>query len=203
MRILAINPGSTSTKIAVFEDEQPVFHKTIRHSIEELAKFPTVVGQYDFRKKLILRELEAQNIPLDFSAIVGRGGLLKPMPGGVFEVNEEMCRDIIHAPRQHACNLGGLLALELTSGIAGCKAYVADTGVTDELDDIARITGSPLLPKITIFHALNQKAVARKYAAGIGKRYEDLNLIIAHLGGGISVGAHKNGKVIEVNNALD
>lgn len=203
MRILAINPGSTSTKIAVFENEHPVFHKTIRHSIEELAEFATVAGQYDFRKRLILQELDAQNIPLDFKAIVGRGGLLKPMSGGVFEVNERMCEDIVNAPRQHACNLGGLIAAELASGIEGCKAYIADAGVTDELDDIARVTGLPLLPKITIFHALNQKAVARKYAASIGKRYEDLNLVIAHLGGGISVGAHRKGRVVEVNNALD
>lgn len=203
MRILAINPGSTSTKIAVFEDEQPIFHKTIRHSAVELSQFKTVAEQYDFRKQLILQELEMQDIPLNFSVIMGRGGLLKPMSGGAFEVNEQMRNEIIHAPRQHACNLGGLIASELASGIIGCKAYIADAGVTDELDDIARVTGTPLLPKITIFHALNQKAVARKYAASIGKQYEDLNLVIAHLGGGISVGAHRKGRVVDVNNALD
>lgn len=203
MRILAINPGSTSTKIAVFEDEKPIFHKTIRHSATELAQFHSVAEQYDFRKELILKELEQENIPLNFNVVMGRGGLLKPMPGGVFKVNELMRQDILHAPRQHACNLGGLIASELAASIEGCHAYIADAGVTDELDDIARVTGCPLLPKITIFHALNQKAVARKYAASIGKQYEDLNLVIAHLGGGISVGAHRKGRVVDVNNALD
>lgn len=203
MRILAINPGSTSTKIAVYEDEKPIFQKTLRHSADELARFKTVADQYDFRKQLILEELERENIPLNFKVIMGRGGLLKPLLGGVYEVNEQMRREIIEAPRQHACNLGGLIASELAAGIEGCRAFIADAGVTDELDDIARVTGCPLVPKITTFHALNQKAVARKYAASIGKRYEDLNLVIAHLGGGISVGAHRKGLVVDVNNALD
>ncbi len=203
MRILAINPGSTSTKIAVFEDEQPILRTTIRHSATELTRFNTVAEQYDFRKQLILEELEKENIPLNFNVIMGRGGLLKPMSGGVFEVNELMREEIVHARRQHACNLGGLIASELASGIEGCRAYIADAGVTDELDEVARVTGCPLVPKITIFHALNQKAVARKYAASIGKHYEDLNLVVAHLGGGISVGAHRKGRVVDVNNALD
>ncbi len=203
MRILAINPGSTSTKIAVYEDEKPIFQKTLRHSAEELARFKTVADQYDFRKQLILDELERENIPLNFRVIMGRGGLLKPLLGGVYEVNEQMRKEIVEAPRQHACNLGGLIASELAAGIEGCRAFIADAGVTDELDEIARVTGCPLVPKITTFHALNQKAVARKYAASIGKRYEDLNLVIAHLGGGISVGAHRKGLVVDVNNALD
>lgn len=203
MRILAINPGSTSTKFAVFEDEKPLYHATIRHSISDLAHFHSVADQYEYRKQLILDALAKEGIPLDFRAVVGRGGLLKPMPGGVFEVNEQMRRDIMAAKRQHACNLGGLIAAELAEGISGCHAYIADAGVTDELDDIARVTGNPLFPKITIFHALNQKAVARRHAASVGRRYEDMNLVVAHLGGGISVGAHRHGRVVDVNNALD
>ena len=203
MRILAINPGSTSTKFAVFEDEKPLYHATIRHALSDLAHFPSVADQYEYRKQLVLDALAKEGIPLDIRAVVGRGGLLKPMPGGVFEVNERMCRDIRAAKRQHACNLGGLIAAELAAGIEGCHAYIADAGVTDELDDIARVTGNPLFPKITIFHALNQKAVARRYAASVGRRYEDMNLVVAHLGGGISVGAHRQGRVVDVNNALD
>lgn len=202
MRILAINPGSTSTKFAVYDDEQLVYKQTIRHSGEELSAFPNIPAQYDFRKQLILKALEEQNIPVRFDAIVGRGGLLKPMEGGVFEVNEAMKRDIKNATRQHACNLGGLIAAELAEGI-GCKAYIVDAAVTDELEDVARFTGLPFMKKITMFHALNQKAVAHKHAKSINKRYEDLNLVVAHLGGGISVGAHKKGRVIDVNNALD
>lgn len=203
MRILAINPGSTSTKIAVFEDENPIYHKTIRHSAAELAQYTSVEEQYEFRKNLIVSELQAAGLPMDFCVIMGRGGLLKPMPGGVFEVNERMRQDIVNAPRKHACNLGGLIAAELATSIPGCRAFIADAGVTDELDEVARVTGCPLVPKITIFHALNQKAIARKYAASVGKKYEELNLVIAHLGGGISVGAHKRGRVVDVNNALD
>lgn len=203
MRILAINPGSTSTKIAVFEDENPIYHKTIRHSAAELAQYTSVEEQYEFRKNLIVSELQAAGLPMDFCVIMGRGGLLKPMPGGVFEVNERMRQDIVNAPRKHACNLGGLIAAELAASIPGCRAFIADAGVTDELDEVARVTGCPLVPKITIFHALNQKAIARKYAASVGKKYEELNLVIAHLGGGISVGAHKRGRVVDVNNALD
>lgn len=203
MRILAINPGSTSTKIAVFEDENPIFHRTLRHSAAELAQYASVEEQYEFRKSLIVDALREENIPLDFRVIMGRGGLLKPMPGGVFEVNEQMRREILDAPRKHACNMGGLIAAELAESIPGCRAFIADAGVTDELDEVARVTGCPLVPKITIFHALNQKAIARKYAASVGKRYEDLNLIVVHLGGGISVGAHRKGRVVDVNNALD
>lgn len=203
MRILAINPGSTSTKIAVYENENLVWEQTIRHSAEELAPYHNISDQYDFRKQLILEELNAAGIPLDFRAIVGRGGLLKPIPGGVFEVNEKMKSEIRTSSRQHASNLGGLIASELASVIPGCKAYIADAVVTDELDDIARVTGLPQVPKTCIFHALNQKAVARKHADKIGIPYEELNLVVAHLGGGISVGAHKKGLIVDVNNALD
>ncbi|MBE6283937.1 MAG: butyrate kinase [Mediterranea massiliensis] len=202
-KILVINPGSTSTKIAVYNDEKEILVNTIRHSMEELAKYPRIIDQFEFRKELVLKTLEENNIPFQFDAIVGRGGLLKPIPGGVYEVNDAMLNDIMHAMRTHACNLGCLLASELAVMLPGCRAFIADPGVVDELDEVARINGSPLMPRITIWHALNQRAIARRYAKEQGKRYEDLNLIVCHLGGGISVGAHQKGRAIDVPNALD
>lgn len=203
MKILAVNPGSTSTKIAVYEDETPILVSNIRHSVEELSEFPRVIDQFEFRKNLVLDALEVKGIPFDFDAIVGRGGLLKPIPGGVYEVNDVMLDDIAHAMRTHACNLGCLIAMELATLLPGCRAFIADPGVVDELEDIARITGSPLMPRITIWHALNQRAIARRYAAEHQLHYEDLSLIVCHLGGGISVGTHYQGRAIDVNNALD
>lgn len=208
-KILAINPGSTSTKIAVFEDSQPVMHNTIRHSVEELARFPRVIDQLDYRRDLVLKALAASGIPFEFDAIIGRGGLLRPIPGGVYEVNDAMVYDTSHALRDHACNLGCLIAQSLASEIPDCPAFIADPGVVDEIDERARLTGSPLLPRITTWHALNQRAIARRYARQLSEKegrkikYKDLNLIICHLGGGISVGAHKGGKCIDVNNAFD
>ena len=208
-KILAINPGSTSTKIAVFEDSKAVMSHTIRHSVEELSPFPKAIDQMDYRRQLVLDTLAKENIPFEFDAIIGRGGLLRPIPGGVYEVNEQMVYDLLHARRDHACNLGGLLAYNLAREISGCQAFMADPGVVDEMIDIARVTGSPIMPRITTWHALNQRAIGRRYARDLsvstGKktRYEELNLIICHLGGGISVGAHSWGKCIDVNNALD
>ena len=203
MNVLAINPGSTSTKLAVFEDETPRLVRTLRHSVEELSAFPQATDQFEFRKDLVLRELEADGIPLQFDAVIGRGGLFKPIPGGVYAINEQMLHDARHASRPHACNLGCLIAADIASRIPGCRAFIADPGVTDELDEVARITGSPLMPRITIWHALNQRAIARRYAREKGTHYEDLNLIICHLGGGISIGTHLRGRCIDVNNALD
>ena len=203
MNVLAINPGSTSTKLAVFEDETPRLVRTLRHSVEELSAFPQATDQFEFRKDLVLRELEADGIPLQFDAVIGRGGLFKPIPGGVYAINEQMLHDARHASRPHACNLGCLIAVDLAALIPGCRAFIADPGVTDELDEVARITGSPLMPRITIWHALNQRAIARRYAREKGTHYEDLNLIICHLGGGISIGTHLRGRCIDVNNALD
>ncbi len=203
MKILAINPGSTSTKIAVYENETPLLVRNIRHTVEELSVFPEVMDQFEYRKSLVLRELQANEIPFQFDAIIGRGGLVKPIPGGVYEVNGAMKRDTLHAMRTHACNLGGLIADELAASLPGCRAFIADPGVVDELEDVARLTGSPLMPRVTIWHALNQKAIARRYAAEHGTRYEDLDLIICHLGGGISVAAHHHGRAIDANNALD
>lgn len=203
MNVLAINPGSTSTKLAVFEDETPRLVRTLRHSVEELSAFPQATDQFEFRKDLVLRELEADGIPLQFDAVIGRGGLFKPIPGGVYAINEQMLHDARHASRPHACNLGCLIAADLAARIPGCRAFIADPGVTDELDEVARITGSPLMPRITIWHTLNQRAIARRYAREKGTHYEDLNLIICHLGGGISIGTHLRGRCIDVNNALD
>ena len=158
-RLLVINPGSTSTKIAVYENETPLLVRNIRHTVEELSAFPRVIDQFEFRKSLVLRELEVNDIPFRFDAVIGRGGLVKPIPGGVYEVNEAMKRDTLHAMRTHACNLGGLIADELAAALPGCRAFIADPGVVDELEEVARITGSPLMPRITIWHALNQKAI--------------------------------------------
>jgi len=203
MRILAINPGSTSTKIAVYENENRLFVTTFNHSPEALSPFPTILSQYDYRKELIIDELKKENLFSDFAAIVGRGGLLKPIPSGVYEVNEVMKNDLRNATMQHACNLGGLLAEDIALLIPGCKAYIADPVVVDELEDVARLSGSPLMMRKSVFHALNHKAIARKYARSVNKKYEELDLIVAHLGGGISVAAHRQGRVIDVNNALE
>ncbi|MCL2027978.1 MAG: butyrate kinase [Bacteroidales bacterium] len=205
IHILAINPGSTSTKIAVFEDSKQIFLKNIKHSAEELAPFASITDQYEFRKNIILKELENAEIDINtIKIIVGRGGLVKPISSGVYEVNETMKADLrVGVLGLHASNLGGLIADDIAKTIDGGKAYIADPVVVDELEPIARFSGHPAFERVSIFHALNQKAVSRKYANSIGKNYEELNLIVAHLGGGISVGAHQKGRVIDVNNALD
>ncbi|CCQ93552.1 branched-chain fatty-acid kinase [[Clostridium] ultunense Esp] len=203
-RLLVINPGSTSTKIAVFDDENMIFEETLRHSVEELSKYEKIFDQYGFRKKIILETLEKNQIPIDsLSGIVGRGGLLKPIEGGTYEVNEKMLEDLKNGVLgEHASNLGGIIAYEI-SQTANAKAFIVDPVVVDELTDVARISGLREIERISIFHPLNQKAVARRHARTKDLKYEDMNLIVAHLGGGISVGAHQKGKVIDVNNALD
>lgn len=202
MKIFVINPGSTSTKLALFEDDKPVWTTGAHHKVSELAGFKHISEQYEYRKDFIESRLAADDIPLDFDAVIGRGGLLHPLSGGVYAVNEQMKHDLIHADMEHACNLGALLADEIARE-CGCPAYIADPVVVDEMRPEARLTGIPGLERKSIFHALNSKAVSRKYAATVGKRYEELNLIVAHLGGGISVSAHRKGKVIDVNNALN
>jgi butyrate kinase len=204
-QILAINPGSTSTKVALFEGHKQVFVTTLRHSIEELSQYEKVSDQFEFRKQTILNALSENKIEMDLiEAIVGRGGLVKPIKSGVYEVNEAMLRDLEEGVGgEHASNLGGLIAHNIAMTIKGCKAFIADPVVVDELEPIARITGLPLLERRSIFHALNQKAIAKSYAASVNSTYESLNLIIAHLGGGVSVGAHYKGRVVDVNNALN
>ena len=204
-RILAINPGSTSTKIAVYDGEAPVFLKNLKHLPEQLEQFEKITDQFSFRKNLILRQLEEAEIDLKtILIIVGRGGLMKPIESGVFLVNQKMINDLRSCVYgAHASNLGGLIADDIAKSLPPSKAYIANPVVVDELEDIARYTGHPLFKRKSIFHALNQKAVARQHAKSILRIYEDLNLIVVHLGGGITVGAHRKGRVIDVNQGLD
>lgn len=202
--ILVINPGSTSTKIAVFKDTVPLFTETLKHNTEELSKYKRIIDQFEFRTKAILDMLKEKGISLsEIDVIVGRGGLLKPIESGTYIVNEKMIEDLKKAERgEHASNLGGIIAYTLARE-RNIKAYIVDPVVVDELEDVARITGMPEIEKSSIFHALNQKAIARRLSADLHKKYEEINLIIAHLGGGISVGAHKHGRVVDVNDALN
>ncbi len=203
--VLAINPGSTSTKIGVFVNLNPIFLKNIQHDPSELARFDKIADQFQYRRDIIAEQLNNANVPEEIvKAVVGRGGLLKPIESGVYLVNDRMKEDLRNSPMgEHASNLGGLIADAFAQQLPGVKAYIANPVVVDELDDIARITGNPLFKRKSIFHALNQKAVARSHAKAVMRRYEDMNLIVAHLGGGITVGAHKLGRVVDVNNGLD
>ncbi len=204
-KILVINPGSTSTKIAVYLNTRAIFLKSIRHPMEQLRKFKNVGDQYEYRKAIILKELDHAEIETStIDAVVGRGGLVRPIKSGVYSINEQLKEDLKKGVLgEHASNLGGLIADDIAHSFPNAKAYIADPVVVDELEDVARITGHPKFQRYSIFHALNHKAVGRSYARLLNKTYEDLNLIIAHLGGGISVGAHKKGRVIDVNQALD
>lgn len=203
--ILAINPGSTSTKIAVFKNAKSIFLKNIKHTSENLKDFKKISDQFHFRKDVILNELKQAEMDLDkIGAVVGRGGLVKPIPSGVYEVNESMKADLKDSPLgEHASNLGGLIADDIAQSLPNARAFIADPVVVDEMQDVARVAGHPKFKRHSIFHALNQKAIARTHAKSQDKEYEEMNLVIAHLGGGISVGAHKKGNVIDVNNALD
>lgn len=203
-KLLIINPGSTSTKIGIYEEENEVIEETLRHSSEELLKYKSVYEQLSFRKKVILDVLKNKNYDiLTLDAIVGRGGMLKPIEGGTYEVNNEMIKDLKKGIQgNHASNLGGILAKEIASEI-NKKAFIVDPVVVDELEEVARLSGVPELQRKSKFHALNQKAVAKKFAKETNKAYENINIIVVHMGGGVSVGAHKNGKVVDVNNALD
>jgi butyrate kinase len=203
--ILAINPGSTSTKFSLYEEDRKVFDCNLRHSVKELSPYPKITDQFHFRKNLVMNEFDRRKIDLDrIAAVVGRGGLIKPIESGVYKVNETMKEDLRNGYLgEHASNLGGLIADDIASSLPHAVAFIVDPVVVDELIPEARISGHPCIERRSIFHALNQKAVARMYAESAGCRYEDLNLIIAHLGGGISVGAHRKGRVVDVNNALD
>lgn len=204
IKSLIINPGSTSTKIGVFEDETLLFEETLRHSTEEIAQYASIVDQKDFRKQIILDLLAKKDFDINsLQVIVGRGGMLKPIPGGTYAVSDELLEDLkIGKQGQHASNLGGILAREIGDSI-GVPSYIVDPVVVDELMPIARYSGVPELPRTSVFHALNQKAVAKRYAKEKGVSYDSLNLIVVHMGGGVSVGAHEKGRVIDVFNALD
>ena len=203
-KLLIINPGSTSTKIGVYEVEKEILEETLRHSAEEILKYDTIFDQLDFRKEVILKVLKEKGIDINESdAVVGRGGMLKPIEGGTYEVNEAMVEDLkIGVQGPHASNLGGILSNEIAKEI-GKRAFIVDPVVVDEMEDVARLSGVPELPRKSKFHALNQKAVAKRYAKEHNTSYEDVNLIVVHMGGGVSVGAHRKGRVIDVNNALD
>ena len=204
-KILSINPGSTSTKFAVYEDETLVCLHTIRHAEQELKTFKTLFDQYEYRKNLMLDYLKNDGIDLsDLSAVVGRGGMIRPVESGVYAVNDKLIADLKSShTAEHASNLGGVIAHEIAQAIPNCQAFIADPVVVDELQDVARISGLPQIPRISMFHALNHKAIARKYAAATGTSYENLKLVVAHMGGGISVAAHKYGRVIDTNQGLD
>jgi len=203
-KLLIINPGSTSTKLAIYEDEKEVFTETLRHSSEEIGKFKYVLQQENFRTEAILKILRDKKIDIkEIDAVVGRGGLLKPILSGTYKVNDKMLQDLkANIQGEHASNLGAIIANEIASSI-GKAAFIVDPVVVDEMEDIARLSGIPEIPRKSIFHALNQKSVAKRYAQESFKNYEDINVIVAHMGGGVSVGAHKKGKIVDVNNALD
>ncbi|HQB19396.1 MAG: butyrate kinase [Bacteroidales bacterium] len=214
IKILAINPGSTSTKFSVLElnlqaknnkDEiVSVFSKNVKHSLEETQEFKRIADQYKWRKEIILNTLKENNIDLKkIKYVIGRGGLVKNISSGIYKVNEAMKHDLlIGYAGEHACNLGGLIADEIAQSLQ-IDSFIADPVVVDEMSDIAKVSGHPLFIRRPIFHALNQKAIARMYARKVEKKYEELNLIVAHMGGGISIGVHNHGLVIDVNQALN
>lgn len=204
VKSLIINPGSTSTKIGVFEDETLLFDETLRHSTEEISKYETIVDQKDFRKNIILDFLKEKNVDVkSFNVIVGRGGLVKPIESGTYEVTDKLLEDLrIGVQGQHASNLGGIIAREIGDEI-GVPAYIVDPVVVDEMMPIAKYSGMAEIPRQCIFHALNQKAVAKRYAKEVGKAYDSLRLVVVHMGGGVSVGAHEGGKIVDVFSAFD
>ena len=204
IKSLIINPGSTSTKVGIFEDETLIKEETLRHSTEEIEQFASITDQKDFRKNIILDFLKKENIDIKaFDVIVGRGGLLRPIPGGTYECTDALIEDLKKGIQgQHASNLGGILAREIGDEI-GAKSYIVDPVVVDEMEPVARISGVPEIERVSIDHPLNQKAVARRYAKSIGKKYDEVNVIVVHMGGGTSTGVHKNGKMIDVYAALN
>ncbi len=205
MKIFVINPGSTSTKIALFDDTSCLWADTQRYETDVLERFGTIMEQEQFRFDEIMKVLVSKNVaPSDLSAVVGRGGLMKPIRGGTYLVNGPMLEDLKNMTYgSHASNLGAPLAIRFATAAGDIPAFIVDPVVVDELADEARISGLPEIPRISIFHALNQKAVARRAAVELKKTVEECNLVVAHMGGGVSVGAHEKGRVVDVNNALD
>ncbi len=202
MKILVINPGSTSTKWGVYDDRQLIWTAKAQHSVEELKKYAHVLEQLPMRIEATYNALESDGIEPRFDAVIGRGGLCKPTPSGVYEVDDRLVHDLSYAELEHACNLGAMIARDVAERYGG-RAFIADPEVVDEMIPEAKLTGLPEITRKSVFHALNTKAIARQYAMTIGRKYEELNLIMVHLGGGISVGAHRRGEVIDVNNALN
>lgn len=201
--ILTINPGSTSTKLALFKGMERMVQENLTHSSQDLAQYKKLTDQSGFRSALVFNFLDQHKIRCtDLSAVVGRGGLLTPMPSGTYRINDAMLNYLRHTTLEHASNLGALLASEVAAP-GRIPAFIVDPVVVDEMEDLARITGMPEIQRHSIFHALNQKAIAREAAKDLKKKYDQCRLIVAHLGGGISIGAHENGRVVDVNNALN
>lgn len=203
MKILVVNPGSTSTKMAVYKDRTAIYSTNIHHSNEQLAQFDDVHDQYDFRRELVLEELRRNDIPVAFDAIIGRGGIGKPVSGGAYDINEQMIHDNLTGLFHHACNLGCKIAYDIAKTIPDCRALVAEPGVVDEMTPMTHLTGRPEMKRRSIWHALNQRAVAKQFAKDTDRRYEDLNLIVCHMGGGISIAAHDHGRAVDVNDAIN
>ena len=202
--ILVLNPGSTSTKVAMFGDEKELWRENLSHSTQELNKFKRIIDQRDFRKEVISQALQRHGVDTDkVSAVVARGGLLRPLESGVWEINEDMVKELsVEKWGSHASNLGAVMAFEFAREW-GVPAWIVDPVVVDEMDEIARISGMPEIQRKSIFHALNQKAVVYRYAKEVNRPYRELRLIVAHLGGGVSVGVHRSGRVVDVNDALN
>lgn len=202
-KILVINPGSTSTKAAFYDDDSELFNLELMHPADELKKFPSIISQKEFRKEAILSKLSEDALTLnEVDCVVARGGLLRPIPSGTYRVNEAMLDDLEEGRYGlHASNLGAIIAHAIASK-GNLEAFIVDPVVVDELDEVARFSGVPQIERRSIFHALNHKAVARLAATELGREYEELNFIVVHLGGGITVGAHRNGRVVDVNNGL-
>lgn len=204
MKILILNPGATSTKIAVYEGEKEEFSESISHPQEELAGFTRILDQLPLRESLVRSALtRAGYSARDFAAICSRGGLIRHIPSGTYEINDAVIRDIYHPPYgEHASSLGPVIAKSIANE-AGIPAYLVDPPSVDELTPIARVSGLKGMERESFFHALNQKAVARRAAAQLGRPYEAVNLIIAHMGGGVSIAAHEKGRVVDVFNVRD
>ncbi|MEW6622559.1 MAG: butyrate kinase [Bacillota bacterium] len=203
-RVLAINPGATSTKFAVYENDQLLVKRNMQHSIEDLSGFDRVFDQYAYRLELVIKELSQGKIELtSLSAVVGRGGLLRPLAGGTYAINEQMLADLKAAERgEHASNLGAVMAYNLAKQLK-IPSFIVDPVSVDEMDDVARISGLPDIERVSLSHALNMKAVAHKAAKEIGRKYHEVNFVIAHLGTGVSVAPHKKGRMIDVNNPME
>ena len=204
MKVLVINPGATSTKIAVFDEDKQVFKKGIDHSAQELDQFDRVIDQADYRQKAILDAVAESGYQLsDFDAVCGRGGLYRAIPSGTYAVSDAVMRDVEQAPYgEHPSNLGAYLAKKL-GDMVGIPAFFVDPVCVDEMTEVAHVSGFREFRRQSLFHALNQKATARKAAEQMGKRYEDVKLIVCHLGGGVSVAAHDHGRVVDVFNVKD
>lgn len=203
-RVLAINPGSTSTKVGIYENDSMLYEGVVRHSSEDLAKCGSVLGQKTMRLELIEALVRGEGYSLEaMDAFVGRGGIVKPMPSGVYNVGSKLLNDLETLPsaHSHASALGGIFAYELGRRY-GKPAFIVDPVVVDERIEVARLTGLPQVERPCVFHCLNQKAAARHYCKLNGRKYNEISLIVAHLGGGISIGAHENGVVIDVTNAI-